>query len=134
MTTTTTSKPYPFTLEQVLEATRTLVEEKGEDFVYSPVDGFAGGDCVYAVDGNPSCLVGHVIFRLDAEAFKHLAELERERGSVAAADLVGGGYLRQSFWTSDAAMAMQEAQATQDEGLPWGRALYEAENLGADAD
>lgn len=43
---------------EVLEALRAVVAEKGLNYVYpEPV-------CVYAINGKPSCIVGHVYARL----------------------------------------------------------------------
>ena len=120
-----------FTLDDVLNATRKIVEERGGDYVY---DSESHG-CVYAVGGTPSCLVGHVINALDPEAFASLAEMEADRiMSMPVAELRDGDWLAEDFWSDDAEVAMQAAQDAQDSGLTWGQAVYAAENLGADAD
>lgn len=122
----------PFTLDQVLEAARAVVDEVGNDYVYD------SQPCRYAgPDGAPSCLVGHVINRLDPEAFAMLTQYEHSGGinSTPAALLAGhSGWLPRGFWTAEAANAMQYAQWSQDLRQPWGLALFEAENAGGDAD
>lgn len=124
-----------FTLEQVLEATRAVVEEKGDSYVYPTTK--ANPYCVYAdVKGNPSCLVGHVVNRLDPEAFEQLrrSEVAARSLSIGADAIRFRGWIPQNFWGDDADAAMIAAQCEQDSGEPWGHALYAAENLGADAD
>lgn len=118
-----------FTLEDVLNATRAVVAEKGEDYVYSNSVAEGGnGSCVYAnEDGTPSCLVGHVIHRLDPEVFKRLAKDEAESGSQVALDLIPAGYIPEGFWEESAEHAMQEVQIHQDIGRTWGEALKTAE-------
>lgn len=131
----------PFTFEQVLEATRAIVDERGHDFIYQQVVryheplGREIPQCVYADDeGQPSCLVGHVIHRLDPEAFETLARRERSEGGDIADSLRLRGHLPQDFWTDDAEAAMVYAQDVQDSGDTWSEALHAAENLAADAD
>lgn len=127
---TTNSEPR-FTLEQVLQAAREVVEEKGDGYVYG--DEYA--DCKYAVDGMPACIVGHVVNRLDPAQFEFLAAKEEDsHSSEIAANLRSRGWLDQNFWSTDAALAMQAAQNRQDVGETWSTALAAAENLGADAE
>ena len=112
-----------FTLEDVLNAAREVVAEKGEDYVYSG----PGGSCVYAnEDGTPSCLVGHVIHRLDPNVFKHLAEKEFVDDTTAAELLTVEEYVPYEFWDMEAERAMNTAQEHQDDGVPWGTALKAA--------
>lgn len=129
---TTKTERTPFTLDQVLDAAREVVDGRGSDYVYPG----AGSACFYATsDEKPSCLVGHVIFKLDPEAFATIATAEREGcESKAAQDLIYDNWLPDNFWTDDAIAAMQYAQVAQDEGATWGDALAAAEDLGADAD
>jgi hypothetical protein len=128
--TTTNSEPR-FTLEQVLQATREVVEEKGDGYIYSDEH----ADCKYAVDGMPACIVGHVVNRLDPAQFEFLAAKEEESHSSEIVCLLESrGWLDQNFWSSDAERAMGFAQAKQDVGETWSTALAAAENLGADAE
>ncbi len=63
------------TLEHAITALHEAVEEKGADYVYDNGD----YDCTYSThpdpDGHrqPSCIVGHVIAKLDPNAFKEIA-------------------------------------------------------------
>lgn len=123
-----------FTLDDVLNATRKVVEEHGGDFVYVPErHGYSNG-CVYAKDGKPSCLVGHVINVLDPDQFEFIAHREDGGTSKTVAELTAYGWMDGNFWTKDAAIAMLAAQNVQDGGGTWGEAQYAAENLGAEAE
>lgn len=128
----TNGNRQPFTLDQVLDAAREAVNEKGSDYIYKRV----GDGCTYSdTEGNPSCLVGHVIFKLDPEAFKKLAREELDaHESNNVDDLEFNEWIPVNFWTNDALKAMRFAQDRQDAGEIWGNALYAAENLGADAE
>lgn len=130
-------------INAVSEALERIVAEKGEDYVYP----LAGDDCVYAEktsDGYvPSCIVGHVVAALDAEAFKNAAEYEQVNGeSGGVSDFFQYGFyygddrndwgeypeeseeyqpgiIHDEVLTS----ALQIAQTTQDYGFTWGEAL-----------
>lgn len=133
--TTTTSEPA--SLEHVLQVTREVVDEKGPGYFYETVARYdKGAGCWYSDEkGNPSCLVGHVIQRLDPEAFQEVVEFELyEQRSDAAINLPMHNPRLRALMTEDAWQAMQIAQARQDEGKSWSEALYAAENLDADAD
>ena len=133
MTTTTTE---PASLERVLQVTREIVDER-PGYIYETVARYDhGAGCWYSDNmGNPSCLVGHVIQRLDPEAFQEVVEFEKaEERSDAAINLAMQGPHLRALMTRDAWQAMQAAQNRQDEGQSWSEALYAAENLGADAD
>ena len=132
-----------FTLEDVMREMRKAVKLKGADYVYEKVplsQEEVGNDagCAYGdLDGNPSCLVGYVIYALDKEAFNLIHEREADVGesfpvldAVATLDRQVGS----NSFSEDAIDALCRAQLRQDQGEPWGDALAVAENLGADAD
>ena len=141
------------TRQDVLDAARKIVAEKGPDYVYPRNSvtgtGYNGGGYggangpVYAEDGKPSCLVGHVIHALDPEAFAHLAAVEEVYGTESADNLTyqafnsgnrneGDGesyhYLPWDFWDAEAEVLMNQAQTYQDVGKAWGDALAQAED------
>ena len=120
-----------FTLDDVLNAARKIIEDEGGDYVYDP----QGEGCTYSRQGTPSCLVGHVIYALEPDTFEKIKDIEEIKGgSQVAAALRGDGWIRENFWTPDAEVARQAMQDEQDKGRTWGEAVYAAENLGADAD
>ena len=127
-----------FSREKIIEAMRAVVAEKGSDYVY-PESEKDGGTCQYAHKGTPSCIVGHLIHRLDPEAFAHLAVVEADHGSEPALGLVyiypngetaegSYSYLKERLWPEDLDIAIQEAQSAQDFGKTWGDALGEFED------
>lgn len=107
-----------FTEEQVTAVIREIVAER-PDYVYDSPSGDA--QCVYGdADGNPSCLVGHVIAKLDPEGFKELIGFANELAFVS------------TDWfdrpPEDVASALLQAQITQDSGRPWAEALFQYES------
>ena len=94
------------------------------DYVYEkPADG-----CAYEVDGKPSCLVGHAMFRLgmpldlirrcdSVGAIGHV--LDELRGEFDESGDDKGVYRTLLEWT----------QCAQDSGKPWGEAVSEAEEV-----
>lgn len=118
-----------FTREDVRKAMAEVVAEMGDGYTY-PEEEKELGACQYANDeGKPSCIVGHVIFKLDEGAFWRLARAEAEHGTEQAASLTySGHYLDRDFWDSEAAYFAEVAQQYQDEGVSWGGALAEAED------
>lgn len=129
-----------FTYEDVIEAAREVVAEKGASYSYEyPLVEYEdeetgephmmeSPECLYAApDGAPSCIVGHVVAKLDAEAFEQLKRAEIRYGAEVAGKLTKLEYLPEDFWDVEAETAMAYAQAKQDSGRPWGEALDAAE-------
>jgi hypothetical protein len=119
---TAIAEPIRLTVPLVLDAMRAVVAEQGPDFVYQPPP--EDGLCVNAVNGAPSCLIGHVLHRLGvpvallerwptAPVWELLAHLKAEL--IVTAD-------------SDVADVLGTAQDVQDAGDgTWGEALTAAE-------
>jgi len=110
-----------YTNEQILEAAEAAVQEKGADYVYSS----PGGTCVYAVATEsgygPSCLVGHIVFRLSPEEFRELAIWDATTdGDTDAMTMVDD--LNLGF-TDEQAHALRAAQVLQDQKYNWGESL-----------
>jgi hypothetical protein len=76
--------------------------------------------CVYAYDGQPSCLVGHVLHRVgfSLALLEYLGE-DSIDGCAVVAD-------------ETARKILGSAQGEQDGGLPWATALQSAEYRAAD--
>ena len=114
-----------FTIDDVMAAMQAVVAEKGEDYVY-PHAGPGGMDCVYAEDGMPSCIVGHVIYRLDPKEFAKVVELENRSGSAPATSLQDEGYISKGMFDDETEQFLYHAQSQQDAGKTWGEALSRA--------
>lgn len=109
------------TVERALELLERAVVLKGAAYVYRPetlhVDGageiYRDGDCVYVEDGEPSCIVGHVI----AYAGGNLADVEE--GALPNSALSRAGV----EFTDNAYYVLRAAQNRQDAGGTWGSSL-----------
>ena len=102
------------------------VAAENPDFVYRSI----GGKCVYESDGEPSCLVGHALFRLGVPA-SQVASFN-ECGAIglvidANASVFGEMRADADEWEYRELLAM--AQAYQDGQLPWGQAVAHAERV-----
>lgn len=116
--------------EQVLEALKEVVAGK-EKYYYKDTH----TSCKYAdADGNPSCVVGHAIFKLDPDLFQKIKQIEAKEGSFPITRLLNW-YAEEIGTDSDgllpisvvAAELLEYAQFSQDGGHSWGTALEEAE-------
>lgn len=76
-----------FTDKQVMTALEDSLRERGADYV--------SVGCMYSRDGEPSCLVGLVVHKLDPEAFREMAHREHNGIGVwmQPADAVLPGFL-----------------------------------------
>ena len=100
-------------LPEVLEHLRAVVADKGADYVYTEA-------CVYSLDGEPACIVGHVYAHLELLHLVH-------RNAVAWTmfpDLI----------SAEARSALEAAQCVQDARGTWGEALAAAEQVGYGTD
>lgn len=120
----------------VAETLTALVEEKGADYVYErPAD---GSNCAYTTpEGAPSCIVGHVIERLNPVAFKKIAknEWEGDTGEDGAeyvypqdvnAKSIELSYHVNLGFDDKTWNLLEMAQHYQDAGKPWGQAVESA--------
>lgn len=94
------------------------------DYVYEkPADG-----CAYEVDGKPSCLVGHAMFRLGMSL-----DLIRRCDSAGAIGHVLDEFYGEFDESGDdegvCRALLGWTQAVQDSGKPWGEAVSEAEGV-----
>lgn len=102
------------TPSETLDLLRRAVEAKGPDYVYVEPEGDVAA-CLYVHDGQPSCIVGHV---LNYCGLLGLAEENKAPSNIRA--------LREHF-DSAALVVLDAAQEIQDNGEPWGEALACAE-------
>lgn len=108
----------------VLDLMCQVVAEFGVDHVYKRViiGGFGGCYNWDIVNNCPSCLIGHVAYRLGADA-DFLATNTGEN-----AESLFGAFMHRSGLTLEYGVmdVLDAAQATQDEGKTWGEALRDA--------
>lgn len=115
------------TVEKAREALVKVIEANGFDYIYAAPEDM-DGNCMYNVDGKPSCLVGHAIHNIDPELFDDLSTEEANRilpagthesagksTSIRSMDNINIDYT--------ARQALQAAQSAQDAGDSWGVAL-----------
>ena len=102
--------------KDISAALKSALDAKGDDYVYENRD-----KCLYAIDGQPSCIVGHVLKEIDPDAFERVVQFESDRyqnrgdtsfGNVAVA-------LKLDF-DEDQLRALKRMQREQDSGTPWG--------------
>jgi hypothetical protein len=113
-----------FNVTTVTESLRKAIDAKGPGYVYEQI---SDGVCQYAVNGEPSCLVGHVIADLAPDEFARIAELEETSGSSSSARDVLRGDMSEfgadpvEPLTTDADLiaALQGLQNRQDSGISW---------------
>ena len=99
---------------KVLEHLRAVVAEKGADYVY-------WGPCVYAIDGAPACIAGHVYARFG------LLDEDTQWSGASAARLHRGAIARSARSVLRAAQVVQDGASPRSERGTWGEALAAAE-------
>lgn len=121
-------------MSKTLDAVKALdllheVADGREDFVYD-TEGKGGAGCSNFKNGEPSCIVGHVLAKmgLTFDLAKEL-KIDGSRGILSAAGVLN----RESGfgWNIDpeAIKVLSRAQALQDNGNSWGDAVLGAEVL-----
>ena len=94
---------------EVLAHLRAVVAEKGDDYMY------AEAVCQYAIDGQPSCIVGHVYARLG------LLDEETQWSDARAGLLHTGAIAMPARWVLLAAQMVQDGAHPRSERGTWGR-------------
>lgn len=112
-------------------AEKKMVENGGVDYVYELAN---TQGCRYAVDGQPSCIVGHLLVEhgIAAETFDVVESL---RASEALNTLRVETYVKDHIWValddefrSPAGQIADTVQHLQDHGTPWLQAVQEVES------
>lgn len=120
-----------YTNEQVLTVARDIVAEFGEDYVYPNL---ADGCSYTNEEGSPSCIVGHIVSRLDPGAFSRIIELETPSDEYTVRAYFSWSALHMNDtvgtdFTESQQIALSGAQKEQDTGNTWGEALSALTNL-----
>lgn len=108
------------TYERALELARKIVSEFGEDYVYPEnhkergASAASAPSCMYVHDGQPSCLVGHVLYR-HGVSIKDLVDREFLSAWEVAAGLVASDEKTRQF--------LEAVQVAQDKGTTWNQAV-----------
>ncbi len=116
------------TVENVKATVEDLIEEFGADHVYEfpnrdPYDHTQNGVCVYQVEGKPSCIVGHVVARLNPEFFQEIIKAGEGLNSTGSSGLFQAGLARDE---EDTEFFVRRLQRYQDGGDTWGEAYRRA--------
>lgn len=111
--------------DNVLAAIERAVNARGADYVYSAE---FGTKCLYVVGGRPACLVGEVLHTDFGIPFEQLARFEDADSLLL--ELYDEGLVR---YSDTAHEMLQQAQAAQDAGRPWGEALAVAQQVAMEA-
>lgn len=121
------SEPLILDGKKAVALLRLVVFEKGADYVYVRPNPDRD-TCVNFHDGQPSCIVGHVLANLGVTGEK--AEEFGIAGSQGVYDAVRSINASDLPWTinSEACLVLGAAQAVQDAGGTWGEALEAAES------
>lgn len=119
------------TFEAAIAAAQELAGANS-NFVYPAEDG-----CVYTdpKTAAPSCIVGHILKKLDPELFAQVVEFEREHGSSFPVSVFGDAEYDEGdneyevyqyperHWDEDTAKFFGIIQREQDSGTTWGTAV-----------
>jgi hypothetical protein len=120
------------TREAAIASLRKAVEKNGADFIYFQP---AGRACSYSENGEPSCIVGHVIADLAPELFEKFRASEETDNSGGSFTINNAPReLRaevEDTFTAAALRTLRYAQMLQDERGTWGAALAAAEATAA---
>lgn len=117
------------TLKQIIECAEQVVQGR-EEFVYnvSKHSRFSAGYSYSTKEGAPSCIVGQIMYRLDPELFRRVAEYEEygdESFIIEDITLLNDPGLEDelSRFAGESVRFLAELQNAQDYGRSWGEAL-----------
>lgn len=114
----THGKKWTITASALAEAVVEVANER-PDHVYETANTDV---CLYQVDGQPSCIVGHALARLGAPA-ELLRTLDSEELTIGSAFVDVEALERDD---KDEAEFLHRVQNAQDIGVPWGEAVRRA--------
>jgi hypothetical protein len=108
------------TQEKFMSALRDAVAEKGDGYVYSRLDGYAGM-CLYVHDDGPGCIMGNALHRMGV-SLEFLSSAEGEGITSVLEYLYCRGIIG-DYSTLDLER-LSSIQAAQDCGSTWGKAVH----------
>jgi hypothetical protein len=112
--------------EQVLKLLEQVTAEKGTDYRYPEELFLKSNVCVnFTSDGQPSCIVGHVLPKLGVD-YEIAVAYEIDGGSSAASTVRTLEEYGHTGFTHEALAALATAQNFQDFGWTWGEAVEAA--------
>lgn len=120
---------YKIDEEEAFQALRDVVKQFGADYRYREPGSYDRA-CMYSeADGQPSCLVGHVLARVAPDLFATIHEQEHGRGYEEEVGSFPILHLTDRFdvdVTDDTLTTLEAVQYAQDSGRTWGEALTRA--------
>lgn len=121
-----------YSYDDVVSRIQGIIDVKGEDFAYAQVRGTQGPNCLYARDGKPDCIIGHLLFGLGVPIEAMTWGPDTEASRPLASDTIGENFdpLSEDHdieFSSKARTFLRRLQALQDNGIPWGRAFIDAQ-------
>lgn len=117
------TEPVEVTLEAAKKTAREIVRERGVDHTYAQITldhTTCEQACAYFdLEGNPSCIVGIILFRLGLEPIQYLPENWLDVSDLRSAGLIEADDVTVAF--------LDDLQSRQDAGFTWSSALNYAE-------
>lgn len=120
------------TRDEVVSTLRDIIREKGADFVYR-TERPQGRQCMYKNEGAPSCIVGHLVARLDPETFEAIDTLDGPSNFATSWSIIDhtqhGNTLPSAPLLAEShelAGAIRSLQAYQDNDMSWGQSFQAA--------
>lgn len=110
----------PLGVAEVRALLREIVAEFPDGYAYEGAEWRGQQTCVYAFEGKPSCLIGHLFHRLNIE----IPEWHQNARVARVVPVFAWG-----VFTNDAVLYMTNVQQSQDARFPWAECLKLADNL-----
>lgn len=100
---------------QAIDLTDLAISQKGATYIY-PKDKVV--NCCYFYQGEPSCLVGQILFGMGFDLDESWGSNEEGVGSLFESDVIGADVVTQCY--------LNELQSQQDRGVNWAQAKARA--------
>lgn len=114
--------------QQLIESVRKQAAENPRRVYQGPLDEGGNTECVYVASGEPSCIIGHALWQAGLVD----AEFEDDGKNGSGIDSLVSSWPPLEEVSDDEADWLLMVQDSQDAGMPWNVAVYEAdEKVGA---